>query len=119
MQATLTLVYHPAGASPDASRGVNSASECRDHSPCDGPGLGAVKADPDTRFAHMAFTPTSAFQTNMSPGSDSPESAEAADALSAYRAKRSPDRSPEPVGVVSPVLGRLFVVHKHAARQLH
>jgi len=55
----------------------------------------------------------------MSPGSDSPESAEAADALSAYRAKRSPDRSPEPVGVVSPVLGRLFVVHKHAARQLH
>ncbi|HET7188553.1 MAG TPA: DNA ligase D [Gemmatimonadaceae bacterium] len=55
----------------------------------------------------------------MPAGSDSPESAEAADALSAYRAKRSPDRSPEPVGVVSPVLGRLFVVHKHAARQLH
>ena len=55
----------------------------------------------------------------MSPGSDSPESASGADALSAYRAKRSPDRSPEPVGVVSPVLGRLFVVHKHAARQLH
>src|SRR6478609_11580996 len=55
----------------------------------------------------------------MTPGSDSPESAEAADALSAYRAKRSPDRSPEPAGVVSPVLGRLFVVHKHAARQLH
>ena len=53
----------------------------------------------------------------MSLGSD--ESAEAADALSAYRAKRSPDRSPEPVGVVSPVPGRLFVVHKHAARQLH
>jgi bifunctional non-homologous end joining protein LigD len=58
----------------------------------------------------------------MSPGSDSPpppEPADAGDALSAYRAKRSPDRSPEPVGVVSPVLGRLFVVHKHAARQLH
>jgi bifunctional non-homologous end joining protein LigD len=67
------------------------------------------------------FTPTSAIQTNMSPGSDSPppDRTEAGDALSAYRAKRSADRSPEPVGVVSPVLGRLFVVHKHAARQLH
>jgi len=43
----------------------------------------------------------------------------AGDTLSAYRAKRSPDRSPEPVGTVSPVPGRLFVVHKHAARQLH
>ncbi|HJU64349.1 MAG TPA: DNA ligase D [Gemmatimonadaceae bacterium] len=42
-----------------------------------------------------------------------------ADGLDAYRAKRSPDRTPEPMGGVSPVLGRLFVVHKHAARQLH
>ena len=41
------------------------------------------------------------------------------DALAAYRAKRSPDRSPEPVGTVAPGSGRLFVVHKHAARQLH
>ena len=41
------------------------------------------------------------------------------DSLSTYRAKRSPDRSPEPVGTVSPIPGRLFVVHKHAARQLH
>ena len=41
------------------------------------------------------------------------------DSLSAYRAKRSPDRSPEPVGTISSVPGRLFVVHKHAARQLH
>ena len=41
------------------------------------------------------------------------------DALAAYRAKRSPDRSPEPVGTVVPGAGRLFVVHKHAARQLH
>ena len=57
--------------------------------------------------------------TSMSPGSDAPEPAETGDALSAYRAKRSADRSPEPVGVVSPVLGRLFVVHKHAARHLH
>ncbi len=41
------------------------------------------------------------------------------DSLSAYRAKRSADTSPEPVGTVSPVPGRLFIVHKHAARQLH
>ena len=41
------------------------------------------------------------------------------DALATYRAKRSADRSPEPVGHVSNVPGRLFVVHKHAARQLH
>jgi len=41
------------------------------------------------------------------------------DNLSAYRAKRSPDRSPEPVGTVSAVPGNLFVVHKHAARNLH
>ena len=64
----------------------------------------------------------------MCPGSDSPDpltppvppaAPDAGDALSTYRAKRSADRSPEPVGVVSPVPGRLFVVHKHAARQLH
>ncbi|MEO8451401.1 MAG: DNA ligase D, partial [Gemmatimonadota bacterium] len=41
------------------------------------------------------------------------------DNLAPYRAKRSPDRSPEPVGVVSSDQGRLFVVHKHAARNLH
>ena len=41
------------------------------------------------------------------------------DSLGTYRAKRSPDSSPEPVGTVSPIAGRLFVVHKHAARQLH
>ena len=41
------------------------------------------------------------------------------DGLGTYRAKRSPDRTTEPMGTVSPVLGRLFVVHKHAARQLH
>jgi bifunctional non-homologous end joining protein LigD len=55
----------------------------------------------------------------MSPGGDAPDAADAGDALSTYRAKRSPDRSPEPVGNVSPVIGRLFVVHKHAARNLH
>ncbi|HKS04874.1 MAG TPA: DNA ligase D [Gemmatimonadaceae bacterium] len=43
----------------------------------------------------------------------------AVDHLSTYRAKRSADTSPEPVGTVSTVPGRLFVVHKHAARQLH
>src|SRR5678815_429606 len=42
-----------------------------------------------------------------------------ADSLSTYRAKRSPDNSPEPVGTVSSAPGNLFVVHKHAARQLH
>ncbi len=42
------------------------------------------------------------------------------DHLAAYRAKRSADRSPEPVGAVSTAPpGNLFVVHKHAARQLH
>ena len=41
------------------------------------------------------------------------------DPLAPYRAKRSPDRTTEPFGPVSPVIGRLFVVHKHAARQLH
>ncbi len=43
------------------------------------------------------------------------------DALSAYRAKRSADRTPEPSGVVTPggAQGRLFVVHKHAATRLH
>ena len=55
--------------------------------------------------------------------SDSPlpdrHDVEQPDNLSTYRAKRSPDSSPEPVGTVSPVPGRLFVVHKHAARQLH
>ncbi len=41
------------------------------------------------------------------------------DSLTTYRAKRSADRSPEPVGTVASDEGRLFVVHKHAARQLH
>jgi bifunctional non-homologous end joining protein LigD len=41
------------------------------------------------------------------------------DDLRTYRAKRSADTSPEPVGTVSSAHGRLFVVHKHAARQLH
>jgi bifunctional non-homologous end joining protein LigD len=46
-------------------------------------------------------------------------SAPTGDSLSSYRAKRSPDRTPEPFGPVSPVPGNLFVVHKHAARNLH
>jgi bifunctional non-homologous end joining protein LigD len=41
------------------------------------------------------------------------------DNLASYRAKRSPDRTPEPFGPISPVPGNLFVVHKHAARNLH
>ncbi len=39
--------------------------------------------------------------------------------LEKYRAKRSADSTPEPAGVVSPELGGLFVVHQHAARNLH
>ena len=41
------------------------------------------------------------------------------DALSAYRAKRSLESTPEPAGVVVPLPGHLFVVHKHAATRLH
>jgi bifunctional non-homologous end joining protein LigD len=41
------------------------------------------------------------------------------DNLSRYRAKRSPDTTTEPFGSVAGGSGRLFVVHKHAARQLH
>ena len=49
-----------------------------------------------------------------------PESAMTADNLAAYRAKRSTDRTPEPFGGAAPATpGNLFVVHKHAARQLH
>src|SRR5688500_7945626 len=43
----------------------------------------------------------------------------AADSLATYRARRSADSSPEPVGTVSVIPGRLFVVHKHAASHLH
>src|SRR6478609_359646 len=41
------------------------------------------------------------------------------DSLATYRAKRSADTSPEPVGTVSVIPGRLFVVHKHDASHLH
>jgi bifunctional non-homologous end joining protein LigD len=50
---------------------------------------------------------------------DRPNETQPPDALAAYRAKRSADTSPEPVGSVSAAAGRLFVVHKHSARQLH
>jgi bifunctional non-homologous end joining protein LigD len=43
----------------------------------------------------------------------------ATDSLATYRAKRSADSSPEPVGTVSVIPGRMFVVHKHAASHLH
>src|SRR5262249_6835208 len=43
------------------------------------------------------------------------------DPLGRYREKRSLGRTPEPAGTVAaePPGGRLFVVHKHAARRLH
>jgi bifunctional non-homologous end joining protein LigD len=55
----------------------------------------------------------------MSPLDARANSTSPADNLSSYRAKRSPDRTPEPMGtgVVAP--SNLFVVHKHAARNLH
>jgi bifunctional non-homologous end joining protein LigD len=42
-----------------------------------------------------------------------------ADGLDAYRAKRSPDRTPEPFGTGARPAGKLFVVQKHAARRTH
>jgi len=41
------------------------------------------------------------------------------DALSAYRAKRDPKRTPEPFSAPRADGGHLFVVQKHAARRLH
>jgi bifunctional non-homologous end joining protein LigD len=46
-------------------------------------------------------------------------SASPGDNLGTYRAKRSPDRTPEPMGSVAGPPSNLFVVHKHAARNLH
>jgi bifunctional non-homologous end joining protein LigD len=69
----------------------------------------------DVQLAESFPLPT---PTALRPDASDPPH-QAADNLSAYRAKRSADTSPEPVGTVSVVPGRLFVVHKHAARQLH
>src|ERR1051326_7744094 len=41
------------------------------------------------------------------------------DPLAKYRSKRSPDRTPEPFSGVAAPGGRSFVVHKHAARNMH
>ncbi|HSJ08479.1 MAG TPA: DNA polymerase ligase N-terminal domain-containing protein, partial [Longimicrobiales bacterium] len=41
------------------------------------------------------------------------------DSLGSYRAKRSPDRTPEPFGGGGSATGRLYVMQKHAARNLH
>ena len=41
------------------------------------------------------------------------------DSLAAYRAKRSPDRTPEPFDEGGSATGRLYVMQKHAARNLH
>ncbi len=49
-----------------------------------------------------------------------PDDKSPTDNLSLYRAKRSQDATPEPMGgPVSAAPGRLFVVHKHAASHLH
>ncbi|MFQ6045475.1 MAG: DNA ligase D [Gemmatimonadales bacterium] len=42
-----------------------------------------------------------------------------ADRLTSYRVKRKAGATPEPAGVVERSEGRLFVVHKHAARRMH
>src|SRR4026207_1595842 len=55
----------------------------------------------------------------MSPKDATENALSPPDNLASYRAKRSPDRTPEPFGPVSPAPGNLFVVHKHAARNLH
>ncbi len=55
----------------------------------------------------------------MSPKDATANSPETDDGLSQYRAKRSPDRTPEPFGSIASGAGNLFVVHKHAARNLH
>jgi bifunctional non-homologous end joining protein LigD len=44
---------------------------------------------------------------------------ESSDKLIAYRSKRAVERSPEPAGSVTARGTSVFVVHKHAARQLH
>jgi bifunctional non-homologous end joining protein LigD len=41
------------------------------------------------------------------------------DSLAAYRAKRSPDRTPEPFEEGGSTTGQLYVMQKHAARNLH
>ena len=41
------------------------------------------------------------------------------DRLDAYRKKRDAARTPEPFGGSAPATGRLFVLHKHHARNLH
>jgi len=43
----------------------------------------------------------------------------AQDPLQKYRAKRSADRTPEPSGLVAADGGKLYVMHKHAATNLH
>lgn len=48
-----------------------------------------------------------------------PDQEEAQSSLAAYRAKRSPDTTPEPFAGVGSESGRLYVMQKHAARNLH
>src|SRR3954471_13611671 len=55
----------------------------------------------------------------MSPKDATANSSSPSDNLASYRAKRSPDRTPEPMGSGSAAQTNLFVVHKHAARNLH
>jgi bifunctional non-homologous end joining protein LigD len=75
-----------------------------------------------SRIASQIFLAWITFSTvflRMSPKDATANSPATDDSLSKYRAKRSPDRTPEPFGPVVPGPGNLFVVHKHAARNLH
>lgn len=67
----------------------------------------AASADGDANSRAPAVTPT------PPPGRD------AVPDLSAYRAKRSPERTPEPFDAGASTSGRLYVMQKHAARNLH
>src|SRR3981081_1393743 len=81
---------------------------------------GARKSEvTDASQIFLACITFSTLFLRMSPKDATANSPSPADNLASYRAKRSPDRTPEPFGPVSPVPGNLFVVHKHAARNLH
>ncbi|HEX9728927.1 MAG TPA: DNA ligase D [Gemmatimonadales bacterium] len=49
----------------------------------------------------------------------SPDDTPSGDLLGRYRAKRSPGVTPEPAGALGQADGRLFVMHQHAATNLH
>ncbi len=65
------------------------------------------------RLGRRRSSPHPALSPRRGEGEDRPRP------LEAYRAKRDPERTPEPFGGARPAPSRLFVVQKHAARRLH